>query len=128
MDQSDSEFARIPDGGALLTLSNGLIIIRRRKHEWIESLAKAAPDKLRARTGKVWGSKFSRNWPLGRLVPWIAAEVETAGWTGDFQEPNPLDVNVGQTVGLVAGADVHTIRIVCDGRHVHAYPIEDSHE
>ncbi len=119
---------RVPDGGVLRTVDSGLQIIRRKKHEWHESLSKLNPKKLKERTGKVWGSKFLAFWTLESFVDQIEAEVILAGWTPAAQLPNPLDVIATHEIGLANGCKVHTIRIVCDGRYIHAYPIEDSDE
>ncbi|MDB5323799.1 MAG: hypothetical protein JWN40_5430 [Phycisphaerales bacterium] len=119
---------RVADGGVLRALENGLQIIRRKKHEWSEPLSKLNPKKLKERTGKVWGSKFLAFWTLESLVDRIESEVILAGWTSKAQSPNPLDVVDTREIGLAKGHKVHTIRIVCDGRHIHAYPIEDSDE
>lgn len=119
---------RVPDGGVLRTLENGLQIIRRKKHEWSASLAKLSPKKLKDRTGKVWGSKFLDFWTLEVLVDRIETAAILAGWTRDEQDPNPLDVVERNEIGVVNGEKVRTIRFVCDGRHIHAYPIEDRHE
>ncbi len=74
----------------------------------------------------MWGSKFLEFWTLEALVDRIESEVIVAGWTAAAQNPNPLDVVDRREIGLARGHKVHTIRIVCDGRHIHAYPIEDS--
>jgi hypothetical protein len=116
---------RVPDGGVLRTLENGLLIIRRKKHEWSDGLAKLSAKKLKERTGKVWGSKFLDFWTLETLVDRIETAAILAGWTREEQHPNPLDVIEANEIGLVNG---EKIRFVCDGRHIHAYPIEDRHE
>ncbi len=116
---------RIPDGGVLRTLPTGLEVIRRKKHEWSDSLRKLPPKKLKQRTGKVWGSKFLDFWTLESLVDRIESEITEAHWTMAAQDPNPLDVVDVHEIGLANGIRVHTIRVVCDGRYVHAYPIED---
>src|SRR5258708_5456404 len=114
---------RVADGGVLKTLANGLQIIRRKKHEWSPALEKLDPKKLKLRTGKVWGSKFLDVWTLEVLVQRIETAVTTAGWTLAAQNPSPLDVVDTHQIGLVNGLRVRTMRIVCDGRYVHAYPI-----
>jgi hypothetical protein len=119
------DLSRVPDGGVLRTLPTGLEIIRRKKHEWSDSLRKLSPKKLKQRTGKVWGSKFLDFWTLESLVDRIESEVTEAHWTMASQDPNPLDVVDVHEIGLANGIRVRTIRIVCDGRYVHAYPIED---
>ena len=105
--------------------SNGLLIVRQKKHEWFGAFAGMPAEKLNIRTGKTWGSKFLQTWDLGRLTAWIEAQVNTVGWTIDAQEPNPLDVVANEEVGVVSGTKVHTIRVVCAGRQNHAYPVQD---
>jgi hypothetical protein len=118
----------VPEGGVLKVLATGLRIVRRRKHEWNPGLLKLDPKKLALRTGKEWGTKFLSFWTLDVLVNRIEVEVARARWTKDSQIPNPLDVVDASEIGLANGKRAHTMRIVCDGRHIHAYPIEDSNE
>lgn len=118
-----SELSRIPDGGVLRTLPSGLQIVRRRKHEWFSGLVSMDAATLRDRTGKKWGSKFASQWTLEVLTGWIEARVNEANWTIDAQNPEPLDTPFPAAIGLANGVPVRTIRIVCDGRYIHAYPI-----
>ena len=53
-----ADLNRVPDGGVLRTLENGLLIIRRKKHEWSDNLSKLSAKKLKERTGKVWGEQI----------------------------------------------------------------------
>jgi hypothetical protein len=120
-----SELIFVPDGGVLLIAECGLEIIRRRKHEWLKDLSKSPPDKRVKMTNRVWGSKFLPTRTPSELGAWIAQQITEAGWTQKHQDPNPLDIVLAQRVGLAEGEFVHTIRIVSDGRYVHAYPIKD---
>jgi hypothetical protein len=65
---------------------------------------------------------------LETLVDRIESAAILAGWTKEEQHPNPLDVTEANEIGIVNGDKVRTIRFVCDGRHIHAYPIEDRDE
>ena len=123
---SEQDLNRVADGGTLRTLASGLEIIRREKHEWSANLDKLPPKKLAERSGKVWGSKFLAFWTLEALVNRIETAVTVVGWTTAAQDPNPIDIEDEREIGLVSGRKVHTMRIVCDGRYIHAYPIEDS--
>ena len=116
---------KIPDAGDLRQLESGLVIVRRMKHEWRTDLGHMTPERLRIHTGKVKGSKFLAAWSLDLLVEWIADQIDAAGWQRQDSSFLPLDISVDEPVGLVEGRKVYTIRIVGDGRHVHAYPIED---
>lgn len=73
----------------------------------------------------MWGGKFLPHWDVERVCNWIAAQVESAGWTLEAQEPNPLVIRLTEDAGLVEGRTVRTIHIRTDGRHIHAYPAED---
>src|SRR5665213_2096625 len=64
----EANFANAPDGGALRTLPGGLVIVRRKKHEWIESVHKMRHEKLRVFTDKVFGRKFVRAWGLSQAM------------------------------------------------------------
>jgi hypothetical protein len=123
MARSNSLF--ISDGCVLLTADSGLEIIRRRKHEWFAALATLPPDKLMKMTNKVWGSKFLEAWSSRKTAEWVAGQITEAGWTRQRQEPHPLDITMPEVIGLADGERVRTIRIVSDGRYVHAYPIKD---
>jgi hypothetical protein len=116
---------QIPNGGALRVLPGGLTILRYEKHEWRDELDGLSAVKLRVRTGKVWGSKFLGAGPLHRLVEWMARHVEERGWTLQPGTHYRAVIRASEFVGLVEARKVHTIRIVSDGRFVHAYPIED---
>lgn len=59
------------------------------------------------------------------LLDLIARRVQAAGWRAGSSAGFRLDARLRQPVGYVAGRLVHTIRIVSDGRYVHAYPVED---
>ncbi len=116
----------VRDGQALAVLSAGLAIVRRRKHEPIDFEAAGKKGALRRLTGKLYGSKFSAEWTLDRYVKWITEQVSALGWS---LQTGPIhhDVVEAQIMGYCQGQPVHTIRIVSDGRHLHAYPIEDTY-
>jgi hypothetical protein len=115
----------VPDGGTLRVLDNGLEIVRRQKLEWRASLEKLPPDKLARRTGKVWGSKFYPEWTLPILIDWIVSVIVEEQWRLQPGEPREADRRLDRPVGLAGGGATHRIRVVSDGRYVHAYPIEE---
>jgi hypothetical protein len=120
------DLSRIADGDPLRALASGLIIVRRRKHEWVPGLAESKLERLRYETGKVRGSKFLPTWGLDRLVNWITQEITKANWRRQSNAFVPLEIVFPESVGLVSGDKVRTIRIVCDdGHYVHAYPVKD---
>ena len=111
----DTNLPDVPDGGELRTLAGNLVILRRIKHEWRDALSEIDPDKLRRLTGKKWGSKFFRSWTLVGLCDLIADEAAKAQWKRGDPPAGSIDVTAENPVGLVAGEEVHTIRIVTDG-------------
>jgi hypothetical protein len=121
----EADLYSIRDGETLRVLGNGLEIVRRQKHEWTSSLQKLPPDKLAKRTGKVWGSKFFANWTLPMLVAWIETVVEEEGWALQPGGGTETERLLNQHVGLAAGVSTRRIKVVCDGRYVHAYPIPE---
>ncbi len=114
------DLAGISDGGTLRRLPSGLEIVRRRKHEPIDLDGLPRSERVRL-TGKRFGSKFVGAWSLGRLTDWIAQEVEAQGWSAGL--PQQVDVHFNEAVGVVGGEFTSTIRIMSDGRYVHAFPV-----
>jgi hypothetical protein len=107
----------------LRELEGGLIIIRRRKHEFDPQLQSMTPQQRSERTNKVFGSKFNSDWTPDHVTNWIARQVAELGWTYPPGTRRVHDVEFSSEVGLVSGHPVHTIRLVCDGRYLHAYPV-----
>lgn len=107
----------VPDGGELARLANGLVIVRRKKHEPIDF--DHAGDLARL-TDKRNGSKFLPEWTLQGYVEWLSAAAESMAHT-----PQTLTISFGREVGYSNGKKVDKIRIVSDGRYVHAYPVGD---
>src|SRR3954452_4619013 len=119
----EADLYSIRDGETLRVLEGGLEIIRREKHEWKPSLERPPWEKLAKRTGKVWGSKFYPAWTLPVLVEWIATVVAEEGWLLQPGQPTEADRLLNHDIGLVSGKPTRKIRVLCDGRYVHAYPI-----
>ncbi|HLX62688.1 MAG TPA: hypothetical protein VKX17_15525 [Planctomycetota bacterium] len=111
------------DGDTLRKLPSGLEIVRRKKHEPIDFLSLDAADRKKL-TGKIFGSKFASTWDLDRVTNFIAQHVASNGWDSGTG-PASMDVLVSEIAGYANGKIVHAIRIVSDGRYVHAYPVED---
>jgi hypothetical protein len=122
---SEIDLYSIPDGGSLRKLDQSLEIVRRQKHEWNPALNAMRQDKLIERTGKKWGSKFYAEWTLPTLVAWIAEVIAEEGWSLRPGQPSEVDRILDRNVGLAAGMATATIRVVCDGRYVHAYPVAE---
>lgn len=100
----------------------GLQIVRRRKHEPIDFEGLARSERVRL-TDKRFGSKFLRDWGIVRLTDWIAEEIDSRKWTAGA--PLSVDVAFERPVGIVSGEETSIIRIISDGRYVHAFPVED---
>lgn len=122
---SDPDLYSVRDGGTLRKLDTGLEIVRRQKHEWQSSLDGLPRNKLVERTGKIWGSKFYSEWTLPVLAAWIAGVVQEEGWTLRPGQPIEVDRLVNRNIGLVASEPTPRIRVVCDGRYIHAYPVAE---
>lgn len=114
------DLAGISDGGTLRRLPTGLEIVRRQKHEPINLVTLPRSERVRL-TGKRFGSKFLSEWGLERLTDWIASEVESRGWTDGVSQQ--ADVRFDGPVGVASGEPASTIRIMSDGRYVHAFPV-----
>jgi hypothetical protein len=114
--------AGVRDGETLRRLSSGLEIVRRRKHEPIDFEGLTRNERLRL-TDKRFGSKFLPDWGIVRLTDWIADEIDTRKWTA--RTPLSVDVGLDRPVGIASGEETSTIRIMSDGRYVHAFPVED---
>ena len=112
----------VRDGAQLKALANGLIVVRRKKHEAIDLSGLAAMELVK-RSSKVSGSKFAADWNLKRCVDWIEKQTVELGWTSESGAKTE-DVSFEEAVGISRGKKVYTIRLVSDGRHVHAYPVE----
>ena len=122
----EQDFYSVPDGGTLRLLANGLEIVRRRKqHEWHPAILNLSHEKRAQRTDKVWGSKFNAEWTLPVLVAWMEKVIGEEGWTLRPGEAVQTDRLLNQPVGLAGGHSTCRIRVVCDGRYVHAYPIQE---
>lgn len=115
-------FRGVSEGSHLKVLANGLIVIRRKKHEPID-LEGLPIEKIVARTSKVSGSKFASHRDLASYVNWIEARTLELGWTWQTGAA-PVDTPFEEAVGISRGKKVYTIRLVKDGRYLHAYPME----
>jgi hypothetical protein len=122
---ADVDLYAIPDGETLRVLPTGLEIIRREKHEWKRSLENLSPEQLTTKTSKRWGSKFYPDWTLPVIVNWIESTVLAEGWPLRPGVRSETERVLDRDIGLVAGKATRRIKIVCDGRYVHAYPIQE---
>lgn len=117
---SPQDLYAVPDGQTLGTLATGIEIVRRRKHEPI-SLDGLDQGQLAAHTGKKSGSKFLSGTTLEQIVRYTeeiltenGAALNTSGtYTKTFAD----------SVGIAGGVRVTTIKVLCDGRYAHAFPV-----
>ena len=118
------DWAGLPDGAPICELPSGLVIVRYRKHDPLPegmTLNRARP--FRRRGDDV--STFLPTWPLERVVRFIEQHVGELSWELEPGVNRRVEIPMNEPVGLVAGSNVHTIRISSDGRYLHAYPVED---
>ena len=117
---SIKDFYAIPDGQTLVTLATGIEIVRRRKHEPI-GINGLDQQQLEFRTGKKSGSKFLPGTTLERIVSYtetILNENNTA-----FNTSGMYTKTFAVEVGIAGGVQVKTIKVLCDGRYAHAFPV-----
>src|SRR4051794_14555112 len=95
------------DGDALENLSNGLTVIRRRKHEWTRQLALLKRRELARETDRVRGSKFL--WTLSRYVEWVREKIAELQWNSKTAATAHTFVE-DNVVGYSNGQPTHKIR------------------
>jgi hypothetical protein len=124
MSEAERNYRRVANGEVLRRLDNGLMIVRRVKHEWTPRLARLKREALARETNTERGSKFVREWTLERCVEWLEARIDELGWNSStgrtehtFEEPMPVGYSNGQAVSK--------IRVVVSSRGVHMYPVDD---
>ena len=118
--------AATPDGGDLVTCAGGIVVIRRRKHEYVPGLDALPHDQRVQRTGKVFGSKFAAGWTLTRITDETRRVVEREGWIKAPPAVRSATQTYDAAVGLVGGESVRTMKVVSDGRTAHGYPVKDT--
>jgi hypothetical protein len=123
LDPLEVAFRKISDGGTLKTVEGGLQIIRRKKHEPINLEGLSREQRIR-RTSKIYGSKFASAWNLVKYVEHIELRVKELKWTAATGAASDR-LHLAEPVGISNGVQVHTIRMISDGRFVHAYPDKD---
>lgn len=124
MELEESQLRRVPDGGVLYTLANGIQILRRKKHEPIhlEGLTEA---EQRRRTSKREGSKFLPGTTLRDIVKMTcdiliengAEPGANTGYNKVYEHP----------IGISRGRAVTAVRVVRsnNGKIAHAYPEDE---
>jgi hypothetical protein len=122
--QREARYRKVRQPGVLERLPNGLMIVRRYKHEWNDRLAGLGRRALATETDHARGGKFLPAWTLSRYVSWLREKIAELNWDAKtvadiatFEEVEP--------VGYSNGNLVHKIRIELSSRCIHAYPVED---
>jgi hypothetical protein len=123
-EQREARYRKVRQPGVLETLRNGLMILRRYKHEWIPGLESMTRRQLKYETNRVRGSKFLPSWTLSRYVSWLEQKVMELNWNSQTIADTAL-FEEAQPVGYSNGRLVHKIRIELSSRCIHAYPVED---
>jgi hypothetical protein len=119
---AEERYRGVRDGEALEVLANGLVLIRRKKHEPI-SLTGLTRQEIVEATSKRSGSKFLDDWTLTRYVQWLRRQIDLLDWTQDTG-PTTTVVHFDVQIGISRGIYARKVRLRSDGRYVHAYPEE----
>jgi len=122
MSEGTEDLARVPDGGRLLRLPNGIVIVRRRKHEPVDLRGKSKTEIERL-TGKVNGAKFLPQIDLEcivRMTREVLIEKDVhPGAAGRYTK------GYGRPIGISRGRHVKGLCVVVSGRYAHAFPIDE---
>ena len=122
LQQREARYRKVRQPGVLERLPNGLMIVRRYKHEWDERLNGLTHRELAKETDHARGSKFLPKWTLSRYVSWLEKKVAELKWDSKtLAEIATFEEAEG--VGYSNAVLVNTIKIVIDSGFVHAYPV-----
>ena len=124
MELDEVQLREVPNAGVLHELSNGIQIIRRRKHEPIDLPRRE--KELARQTNKCNGSKFLPETTLTRIVE-MTSEVllENRAEIGSNDCYNKV---YDEPIGISAGRRVKGLRVCRSnrGRYAHAYPQDEA--
>lgn len=118
----EADYHKVANGGVLKRLPNGLLVVRRFKHEWTRRLEGLPPAAFAMETSPKRGSKFLKAWNLSFYVQWVEEQLQALQWTEDTPQAEHT-VELDHPVGYSNGKLVNTIRIELSSRNVHAYPV-----
>ena len=114
----------VPVGCVLYTLPNGIKIVRRKKHEPIDT-ANLSKQDLERQTGKENGAKFLPGTTLARIVE-MTAEIlqKNQAQVGKNTEYN---IVYEKPIGISRGRLVRRLRVVRsqEGKIAHGFPEEE---
>jgi hypothetical protein len=122
MDLNERDLRAVPNSGTLVELPNGIRIVRRRKHESLESRGIKTRD-LAAETSARKGSKFLASLTLKRIVEMTAEVLEEQGAVRDARAV--YNRVYGEPIGVSKGKKVRKLRVELNGGCAHAYPIDE---
>jgi hypothetical protein len=122
MQLDEGQLRAAPDGGTLYSLPSGIEIIRRMKHEPIETEG-LTREELERLTDKVSGSKFLGGMTLADIVR-MTEEVlrENGASPGSGKVYNRA---YDKPIGISRGRRVRRLRVVLNGRWAHGYPVQE---
>ena len=127
MGLDESTLRAVSDGETLITLPNGIEIVRRRKHEPMVGMERLTKRALAAKTDKDWGSKFLPGTSLPDIIRMTTEALEECGAKlGDKDRScgKVFDCPIGISDGeLVRGLLVHRSR---NGRYAHGFPVDET--
>ena len=124
MDLDEGQLRAVPDGCVLHTLPSGIAIVRRKKHEPIDTM-NLSRQELERLTGKEEGAKFLPGTTLARIVEMtIQVLQEKQAQVGENTEYNTV---YDQPIGISRGRRVRGLRVVRSqgGRIAHGFPEEE---
>ncbi len=122
--QSEANYRKVSEGGVLKKLENGLMIPRRRKHEWLGRLDSMTSRELQSWTDPIQGSKFLQCWTLSKYVSWLELKLAELKWDSDTVASEAI-IEAKESIGYSKGKLVRKIRIVLSSKCVHAFPVEN---
>jgi len=121
MELDERRLRAVRDGEPLHVLENGIVIVRRVKHEPKDftGLSKAEVER---QTNKTNGSKFLPGTTLAQIVTMTADVLrENQAVCGTTKVYNKT---CGKPIGISRGREVRCLRVQVNGRWAHGFPVE----
>jgi len=122
MELDESRLRSVGEARTLYRLGNGIEIVRRKKHEPLDS-EDLKRDVLERKTDSRSGSKFLSGTPLKQIVE-MTAEIllENEARVGSNKFYNKV---YPRPIGISRGEKVCAIRVELKGRWAHGYPVDE---
>ena len=122
MQLDESQLRSVGEARTLYRLGNGIEIVRRKKHEPLDS-EDLTRDVLERKTESRSGSKFLRGTTLKQIVEMTAelllANRARVGSNKAYNRVYP------QPIGISRGEKVRAFRVELKGRWAHGYPVDE---